>query len=113
VIPITGERLAELKDSCVERRDQSVFGDLPVGTVTHHGAWLPGNLASGFALTDEGDCPGCGGHVIDWSLAHGEAHCVGCGYPARVYHYFYVPAQGEMRIVKPLWYHPDFVEVER
>lgn len=84
---------------------------------------------SAFAAPTKGDdgkpvCFHCGARIdgfaqmfgtgvaYRWGLAHGEANCSGCGWPARGIHRP-VGADGE-----PLWtasnlflaYHPDFVE---
>lgn len=70
-------------------------------------------------------CPGCelelrndivgylisgGGFItrLEWSLAHGEAYCVECGYPFRVYHYNVGSIE---RFVLALPYHPSGLTV--
>lgn len=46
---------------------------------------------------------------LNWSLAHGEAHCSGCGYPARMIHYDVGPIK---RLNLGLQYHPDVLKAE-
>ncbi len=49
-------------------------------------------------------CLGCGGILyVNWTMVHGEAYCVGCFFPTRLFHYI----EGQPRLVVALQYHPD------
>lgn len=53
---------------------------------------------------------------VEWSLAHGEAHCRECGYPSRVYHYDIKGANGEVlitRLTATLEYHPAGISFDQ
>ena len=110
--PITKMQLETMQVSEWEQCDAAVFGPIPEGTLSEYGNRTPADIAAEFLVAAEGECPACCHRIIDWSLTHGEAHCTNCGYPARVYHYFLAPdSYHDVRIVKPLWYHPLLVEV--
>lgn len=49
-----------------------------------------------------------------WSIAHGEANCSGCGWPARGMHYIKDEEGNLLFDIKNLFipYHPDFVSSE-
>lgn len=52
------------------------------------------------------------GVAFRWGLAHGEAACSGCGWPARGMHYPKDANGAELWTARNLFlqYHPDFVE---
>lgn len=48
------------------------------------------------------------GATFEWGLAHGEGHCVECGYPARALHYVkFDNDEGELKFSRVLQYHPS------
>jgi hypothetical protein len=52
-------------------------------------------------------CPGCETRTgIEWSIAHGMAHCYRCGYPCKVYHYEVPGLKDAGRLDVALWFHP-------
>ena len=52
-------------------------------------------------------CPGCDTtRGIEWSIAHGHAHCFECGYPCKVYHYEVPGLKDAGRVDAALWFHP-------
>jgi hypothetical protein len=61
-----------------------------------------------------GACPCCSrpGPTIRWGIAHGEAFCVDCGWPYRVYHYD-LPAIGGKCFDAAMPYHPSELTVHR
>ncbi len=75
---------------------------------------------SHFIRADDGKCVGCGSIFVPksmsdafrstfrWGLAHGEAECSACGYPARAVHE--IPEIGCL-INVPLQYHPEELTV--
>lgn len=65
--------------------------------------------------TEPPACPGCESKAgVEWSIAHGQAHCYRCGYPCRVYHYGdNTPGLKDVvQWVCGLWVHPSHL-VER
>ena len=53
-------------------------------------------------------CPGCGHCRVEWTIRHGEAVCIRCSWPARLFHY----VEGSRRpVVVPLYYRPSLVSV--
>ena len=55
-------------------------------------------------------CVCCGGRGVEWGLAHGEAFCMHCDWPHRVYHRD-IGGKGDDAVVKflsrALAYHPS------
>jgi len=109
---ITTDQLDRMKSANLPQADASAFGALPDGTVHKDGDSDPTAAAYPF-LPPQDECPNCGSRDVDWGIVHGQAHCMNCGYPCRVYHYFREPGKdSDTRVVQVLWYHPSGLEVK-
>jgi hypothetical protein len=69
---------------------------------------------AGFAKLDKGICLWCDTErpSVTWGIQHGMAHCVGCGWDFKVYHYLKDKNGKEVRVSRYLQYHPDCFNVE-
>lgn len=101
-----------------------ITGEAPEGFLEDSDAYLSAFVAPVKGDDGQARCFHCGevidsfsqmfgtGVAYEWGLAHGEARCSGCKWPARGMHYPKGRDGTELYSVRNLFlaYHPDFVE---
>lgn len=65
-------------------------------------------------LRNDTECPRCAAATRwDWGVIHGEAHCISCGYPGRVWHTFVLSDGTQTSIAHFLFYHPKMLKEKK